>query len=59
MVKGRNVNGSVFYDFGQSYLSGQFSPLVNGVGVGLGWTWPSSRSWSGRTSGSTSPSPWA
>ena len=36
MVKGRNVNGSVFWDFGQSYLNGKFSPVVNGVGVGIG-----------------------
>jgi hypothetical protein len=35
-VKGRNVNGSVFYDFGQSYLNGKFSPFIGGVGVGLG-----------------------
>jgi Peptidase family M1 domain len=36
VVKGRNVTGSVFYDFGQSYLNGKFSPVVNGVGVGIG-----------------------
>jgi hypothetical protein len=36
VVKGRNVTGSVFYDFGQSYLSGRASPFVSGVGVGIG-----------------------
>jgi len=36
VVKGRNINGSVFYDFGQSYLNGQLSPFISGVGVGLG-----------------------
>ena len=36
VVKGKNVNGSVFYDFGQSYLNGNFSPFISGVGVGLG-----------------------
>ena len=36
VVKGHNVNGSIFYDVGQSYLNGRFSQVVNGVGVGLG-----------------------
>ena len=36
VVKGHNINGSVFYDVGQSYLNGKFSPVVNGVGVGVG-----------------------
>ena len=36
LVKGHNVNGSLFHDVGQSYLNGRFSPVVNGVGVGLG-----------------------
>ena len=31
----RNLFGAVFYDVGQSYLNGQFSPVVHGVGVGL------------------------
>ena len=32
----RNVLGSVFYDVGQSYLKGQFSQVVHGVGFGVG-----------------------
>ena len=35
-VKGKNVNGSAFYDFGQSYLAGMSSPFVSGVGFGVG-----------------------
>ena len=31
----RNLIGAVFYDVGQSYLRGEFSPVVHGVGVGL------------------------
>jgi hypothetical protein len=31
----RNLLGSLFYDVGQSYLHGVFSPVVHGVGVGL------------------------
>jgi hypothetical protein len=26
----------VFYDVGESYLRGRFSPVVNGVGMGIG-----------------------
>jgi hypothetical protein len=36
VVSGRNIVGSVFYDVGQSYLRGKFSPVVNGVGMGFG-----------------------
>ena len=36
ILKGRNVYGSLFYDVGQSSLKGHSSPVVNGVGVGLG-----------------------
>ncbi|WP_435018999.1 M1 family aminopeptidase [Tundrisphaera sp. TA3] len=32
----RNVLGTVFYDVGQSYLQGEFSPVVHGVGFGIG-----------------------
>jgi hypothetical protein len=35
VVSARNLFGSVFYDVGQSYLSGRFGPVVHGVGVGL------------------------
>jgi hypothetical protein len=31
----RNLFSAVFYDVGQSYLRGRFSPVVNSVGVGL------------------------
>ena len=31
----RNLLGAVFYDVGQSYLAGHWSPVVHGVGVGL------------------------
>ena len=31
----RNLFGTVFYDVGQSFLGGQPSPVVNGVGVGF------------------------
>ncbi len=31
----RNLLGAVFYDVGQSYLSGKWGPVVHGVGVGL------------------------
>ncbi|MEJ7640078.1 MAG: hypothetical protein WKF75_19460 [Singulisphaera sp.] len=30
-----NLFGAVFYDVGQSYLRGRWSPVVHGVGVGL------------------------
>ena len=36
VIRGRNVYGSAFYDFGQSYLNGKYSPVVNGVGFGIG-----------------------
>jgi hypothetical protein len=36
VLRGKNINASIFYDGGQSYLSGRFSPMVNGVGVGVG-----------------------
>ncbi len=36
IVRGRNINASLFYDFGASYLAGHFSPVVNGVGFGIG-----------------------
>ena len=36
VVKGHNLNGSIFYDGGESYLNGRFSRVVNGVGVGIG-----------------------
>jgi hypothetical protein len=35
VVSARNLFGSLFYDVGQSYLAGRFSPVVHGVGVGL------------------------
>jgi hypothetical protein len=35
VVNVRNLLGAVFYDVGQSYLHGNWSPVVNGVGVGL------------------------
>lgn len=31
----RNLFGTAFYDVGQSYLRGRWSPVVHGVGVGL------------------------
>ncbi|GAC1467874.1 MAG: hypothetical protein NVSMB9_09950 [Isosphaeraceae bacterium] len=31
----RNLLGAVFYDVGQSYLRGSWSPVVHGVGVGI------------------------
>ncbi len=31
----RNLFGAIFYDVGQSYLLGEFGPVVHGVGVGL------------------------
>jgi hypothetical protein len=36
LLRGHNINATLFYDGGQSYLNGKFSPMVNGVGVGLG-----------------------
>jgi hypothetical protein len=36
IASGRNLLGGIFYDVGQSYLRGHFSPVVNGVGVSLG-----------------------
>ena len=35
VVSFRNLFGAVFYDVGQSYLRGEWSPVVHGVGVGL------------------------
>jgi hypothetical protein len=35
VVAFRNLFGTVFYDVGQSFLGGQPSPVVNGVGVGF------------------------
>ena len=35
VVSLRNLVGAVFYDVGQSYIRGQWSPVVHGVGVGL------------------------
>ena len=31
----RNIYGAVFYDVGQSYLAGDWGPVVHGVGAGL------------------------
>ncbi|AGA25769.1 M1 family aminopeptidase [Singulisphaera acidiphila] len=31
----RNLLGAVFYDVGQSYLRGEWNPVVHGVGVGI------------------------
>ena len=31
----RNLLGAVFYDVGESYLAGKWSPVVHGVGVGI------------------------
>jgi len=31
----RNLLGAVFYDVGQSYLLGEWSPVIHGVGVGF------------------------
>ncbi|WP_435005926.1 M1 family aminopeptidase [Tundrisphaera lichenicola] len=36
VVSGRNITGAVFYDVGQSYLRGKFSPVINGIGLSLG-----------------------
>lgn len=35
VVTVRNLLGAVFYDVGQSYLRGNWGPVVHGVGVGL------------------------
>jgi hypothetical protein len=35
VLTARNLLGTVFYDFGQSYLAGQSNPFAQGVGVGL------------------------
>ena len=37
VVQGHGTSTArIFYDVGQSYLNGRFSPVVNGIGVGLG-----------------------
>ncbi len=36
VVRGHNLLGGLFYDVGQSFFRGKFSPVVNGVGVSLG-----------------------
>jgi hemolysin activation/secretion protein len=36
VLRGHNINASLFYDGGQSYLNGRFSPMVSGVGFGIG-----------------------
>jgi hypothetical protein len=35
VVGWKNLYGALFYDVGQSYLLGKWSPVVHGVGVGL------------------------
>ena len=35
LLHGQNLFGSLFYDVGQSYLRGNFSPVVHSVGFGL------------------------
>lgn len=35
VVNARNILGAVFYDVGESYFRGDWTPVVHGVGVGL------------------------